>query len=104
MGSALTTKKFKNYRSPKGKTGGKDFACACVRQPLHGSGDGIRRDRAHIARLRPCNVRPSAATVIRVDRNGEATVVGAIAGAPRGGGLLKLLSASANADIAPTDV
>ena len=49
-------------------------------------------------------VRLQPPTVIRVDRNGEATVVGAIAGAPRGGGLLKLLSASANADIAPTDV
>jgi type IV secretory pathway component VirB8 len=49
-------------------------------------------------------VRLQPPTVIRVDRNGEATVVGATTGAPRGGGLLKLLSASANTDIAPTDI
>ncbi len=44
-------------------------------------------------------------TVIRVDRNGDATVVGGvIAGGPESKGLLNMLSASASTEAAPTDI
>jgi type IV secretory pathway component VirB8 len=44
-------------------------------------------------------------TVIRVDTNGDATVVGSVAaGGPGSGGLLNLLSASASTEAAPTDI
>jgi hypothetical protein len=51
-------------------------------------------------------VRLQPVTVVRVNEKGEATVVGGPAGGPRGGGLLRILTAAAaaNAETAPTDV
>lgn len=49
-------------------------------------------------------VRLQPPTVVRVNEKGEATVVGAIAGAKRGNGLLRLVSASAYTEAAPADI